>query len=282
MATSTDSRHRSRMRQTELGAALQLPQQYACLNAGGLGERWRLYLAPQPHERLVYGSHLDNICQIGHTCKRQSALNMKYPAELYRRSPRPYRGLTELEYPFHDRTVTVTQCGRICMGRRKINLSTVFAGQNVGVKEFETHINAWHQGLAEPQAREDSRHWPAGVECAGGLACRCQELQERPLAGGVAGAGAQAGLERRETEAAGHEQARRHLPSNLLIRGARSASVAAQRKAKPNVCLSGLLTRRHPNLAAVALANKKARTIWTLLAHEREFRPDHVPRPATA
>ena len=50
----------------------------------------------------------------------------------------------------------------------------------------------------------------------------------------------------------------------------------------PNVWLSGLLTRRHPNVAAVALANKNARTIWALLAHEREFRPDYVPRPAIA
>ena len=60
---------------------------------------------------------------------------MKYPAELYRPSPRPYRGLGELEYPFHDRTVTITHCGRICIGKRKINLSQVFAGQNVGIKE---------------------------------------------------------------------------------------------------------------------------------------------------
>jgi hypothetical protein len=56
------------------------------------------------------------------------ALDMKYPAELYLPSPRPYRGLSELHYPFHDRTITVTQCGRICFGRRKVNLSTVFAG----------------------------------------------------------------------------------------------------------------------------------------------------------
>jgi transposase len=68
----------------------------------------------------------------------------------------------------------------------------------------------------------------------------------------------------------------------LLIHGARSAIVAAQKKAKPNVWLSGLLSRRHPNIAAVALANKNARTIWALLAHEREFRPDYMPRPARA
>ena len=68
----------------------------------------------------------------------------------------------------------------------------------------------------------------------------------------------------------------------MLIHGARSAIMAVQRKGKPNVWLSGLLTWRHPNVAAVALANKNALTIWALLAHEREFRPDYVPRLAPA
>jgi len=68
------------------------------------------------------------------------ALDMKYPSELYRISPRRYHGLDELHYPFHDRTITVTECGRICFGRRKINLSTVFAGQNVGIKEVSDKI----------------------------------------------------------------------------------------------------------------------------------------------
>jgi putative transposase len=68
------------------------------------------------------------------------ALNMKYPAECYRSSPRPYTGLPELEYPFHDRTLAVTQCGRLCFGTRKINLSQAFAGQLVGVKEVAEQI----------------------------------------------------------------------------------------------------------------------------------------------
>ncbi|MEX2125708.1 MAG: integrase core domain-containing protein [Woeseia sp.] len=68
------------------------------------------------------------------------ALNMKYPAECYKTSSTSYAGLEELDYPFHDRTVTVTRCGRICFGRRKINLSTVFAGQNVGVKQVSEQI----------------------------------------------------------------------------------------------------------------------------------------------
>ena len=65
---------------------------------------------------------------------------MRYPAELYAASPRPYRGLSELAYPLHDHTITVTNCGRICIDRRKIRLSTVFAGQNVGVKQVDEHI----------------------------------------------------------------------------------------------------------------------------------------------
>ncbi len=60
---------------------------------------------------------------------------MKYPAELNVSSSTPYMGLSDLVYPFHDRTITVTCCGRICIGRRKINLSTVFAGHDVGIKE---------------------------------------------------------------------------------------------------------------------------------------------------
>jgi transposase len=69
----------------------------------------------------------------------------------------------------------------------------------------------------------------------------------------------------------------------LLIHGARSAILAAQRKAvNTNVWLTGLLARRHPNIAAVALANKNVRTVWALLAHGREFRPDYVGPPLAA
>ena len=68
------------------------------------------------------------------------AIGMRYPAELYQRSAREYHGLSELEYPFHDRTIAVTMCGRVCSGSRKINLSTVFAGQNVRVKEVAENV----------------------------------------------------------------------------------------------------------------------------------------------
>jgi len=68
------------------------------------------------------------------------ALGMKYPAEVYTPSARVYRLPDEPEYPFHDRTVRITRCGRICIGKRKINLSQTFAGQLVGIREVSDKI----------------------------------------------------------------------------------------------------------------------------------------------
>jgi transposase len=63
----------------------------------------------------------------------------------------------------------------------------------------------------------------------------------------------------------------------LLIHGARSAILAAKLKVdNTNGWLTNLLTRRHPNIAAVALANKNVRTVWALLAHGREFKADYA------
>ena len=68
------------------------------------------------------------------------ALDMKTPASLYTPSTRAYGGLAELDYPFHDWTAVITTCGRICYQRRKINVSQVFAGQKVGVKQVGDHV----------------------------------------------------------------------------------------------------------------------------------------------
>jgi putative transposase len=68
------------------------------------------------------------------------ALDMKLPSEVYVPSERVYRGLAVLDYPFHDWTATVTRCGRICFKKRKVNLSQVFAGQDVGVKQVSDRI----------------------------------------------------------------------------------------------------------------------------------------------
>ena len=65
---------------------------------------------------------------------------MKYPAELYSPSAKPYQGLPQLDYPLHDHDVLVTACGRICMHRKRVNISSVLAGQKLGIKEVDDGI----------------------------------------------------------------------------------------------------------------------------------------------
>lgn len=57
---------------------------------------------------------------------------MATPAEIYTPSSRIYDALPDIDYPLHDRKVLITACGRICMHRKKINISTVLAGQREG------------------------------------------------------------------------------------------------------------------------------------------------------
>ena len=68
------------------------------------------------------------------------ALAMKCPAELYATSTRRYDGLPDLAYPFHDRDILVTACGQICLHPKKINISTVLAGQSLEIKEIDDGI----------------------------------------------------------------------------------------------------------------------------------------------
>lgn len=95
---------------------------------------------PAANNFLQQQEKFDRFIECYNQERPHQAIGMNYPAELYQPSPRPYHGLDPLEYPFHDRTVAVTMCGRVCFATRKINLSTVFAGQNVGVKEVDEKV----------------------------------------------------------------------------------------------------------------------------------------------
>jgi len=89
---------------------------------------------------LQQQAKFDDFIDYYNNVRPHQALGMKYPTELYTTSDRPYRGLDELDYPFHDKIITVTRCGRICFKGQKVNLSSVFAGQNVGIKEVADRI----------------------------------------------------------------------------------------------------------------------------------------------
>jgi putative transposase len=95
---------------------------------------------PAAQNLLQQQARFDDFIDCYNHERPHQALDMRYPGELYAASLRPYRGLGELAYPFHDRTITVTHCGRICFGRRKINLSLALAGQNVGVKQVTDRV----------------------------------------------------------------------------------------------------------------------------------------------
>lgn len=95
---------------------------------------------PPAFNLLQQQDKFDQFVEIYNHERPHQAIAMKYPAELYTPSPRIYTGLPEVDYPFADKTVTITQCGRICMGRKKINVTSVLAGQNVGITQTDNQI----------------------------------------------------------------------------------------------------------------------------------------------
>lgn len=82
----------------------------------------------------------DNFSEIFNKERPHQGIGMKYPSEIYKSSERIYKGIQPLFYPFHDKTVQVTRCGRICERGLKVSVSSAFAGQEVGIKEVEDGI----------------------------------------------------------------------------------------------------------------------------------------------
>ena len=95
---------------------------------------------PASFNFLQQQERFDRFIHVYNHERPHQALGGAYPADLYTPSARIYRPPPDPQYPFHDRTVRVTRCGRICLGTRKINLSKVFAGQFVGIREVDEQI----------------------------------------------------------------------------------------------------------------------------------------------
>jgi transposase InsO family protein len=68
------------------------------------------------------------------------ALAMRTPAVVYGPSPRAFAGLPELAYPFHDRDVVPGASGVISLHGRPVVISSVFAGQRLGLREVDTDV----------------------------------------------------------------------------------------------------------------------------------------------
>jgi transposase InsO family protein len=95
---------------------------------------------PPGMNSLQQQARFDDFLKEFNTERPHEALDMKAPGDVYGPSTRPYAGLPEVAYPFHDKDILVTACGRICMHRKKVNISTVMAGQRLGIKEVEDGI----------------------------------------------------------------------------------------------------------------------------------------------
>ena len=95
---------------------------------------------PPGQNILQQQAKFDDFMEEFNTERPHAGISMKYPNEVYQASKRPYEGLSDVEYPFHDKAITVTNCGRICFGRLKIHISQALAGQTVGLKEVENGI----------------------------------------------------------------------------------------------------------------------------------------------
>ncbi|OOY49600.1 integrase core domain-containing protein [Solemya velum gill symbiont] len=111
----------------------------------GRHERMHLTLKKETTKPAAYNflqqqDRFDHFIGVYNHERPHQALGGRYPGQLYIASGRAYTPPDEPEYPYHDRSVHVTQCGRICIGRRKISLSQSFAGQNMGIREVDDKI----------------------------------------------------------------------------------------------------------------------------------------------
>ena len=117
-----------------------------CPQQNGRHERMHLTLKkettrPPKANSLQQQAVFDEFVEEFNDERPHEALQMRRPADVYTPAGRAYEGLSELEYPFHDRTIMVTSCGRICLHRKKINISHVLHGQTLGLKEVDE--NTW-------------------------------------------------------------------------------------------------------------------------------------------
>jgi putative transposase len=111
------------------------------------GRHERMHLTLKQETTKPAGANLfqqqekfDFFSDIFNNQRPHQGIGMKYPSEIYKPSERIYKGIEPIFYPFHDKTVQVTRCGRICEGGLKVSVSRAFAGQEVGIKEVEDGI----------------------------------------------------------------------------------------------------------------------------------------------
>lgn len=116
-----------------------------CPQQNGRHERMHLTLKkettkPAAFNLLQQQEKFDDFIKVYNQERPHEGIANHYPAELYTPSLKEYKGIPDVNYPFADRVIKITQCGRLCMGKRKINVSRSLAGQHVGVTQTQEKI----------------------------------------------------------------------------------------------------------------------------------------------
>lgn len=111
----------------------------------GRHERMHLTLKQEatrpPRENLIAQQEsLDKFSQVYNYERPHEGIKNKYPSDIYKPSEKEFKKPDPLFYPFHDKTILVSRCGRVCHQKQKVSLSKAFAGVEVGIKEMEDGI----------------------------------------------------------------------------------------------------------------------------------------------
>jgi putative transposase len=97
--------------------------------------------ATQPRDNLLQQQEgFDRFRERFNHERPHQALGMKCPGEVHQPSSRPYRGLPDLTYPGFDRTLLISNCGRVLLKKLKIHVSKALSNQPVGVKQVDQGI----------------------------------------------------------------------------------------------------------------------------------------------
>ncbi|KVT17053.1 hypothetical protein WT24_03485 [Burkholderia sp. MSMB1078WGS] len=155
------------------------------------------------------------------------------------------------------------------------------------VAEIETQINAWHHA-------SDASRRLAEIPCIGPITASALVASigdgkcfsnARQLAAwlGLFRSGTQTVFERRKPPLLGISKHGDTYLRTLMVHGARAVvRYCANKDDAFSGWLHRLLTRRHKNVAVVAVANRNARIAWALLTQGTAFRSDYAPSAAAA
>ena len=147
------------------------------------------------------------------------------------------------------------------------------------VDELEAQIKAWHRG--SELSRKLEKIPGIGPLTASALVASiadAQQLRQRPAVVGLAGAGAPAGLQWRQAELLGISKRGDVYLRTLLIHGARSAILAAQRKAVNTTpgwpsCSTAAIRTLRPSRWPTRTRARSGRCLHTAESSEPTTRP---------